>query len=225
MTILEVRGLHKSYHDGSRELPILRGVQLQVEEGDFIGICGPSGCGKSTFLQCVAGLESFQAGEVKVCGHHLAEMTETELARLRNTRMGFVFQQFHLIPMLTALENVMLPLLIAGVGTAEARQSAMHLLKEVGLDARMTHRPSQLSGGEQQRVAIARALICKPSIVFADEPTGNLDQANGEAILRLLLQLRESHHMTLVLVTHNMDLMRSCGSRLELKNATLHPIP
>lgn len=225
MTVLAVSDLKKSYHDGQRELPILSGASVRVGEGEFVGICGPSGCGKSTFLHCIAGLEPYQSGEVRISGLDVGRMTESARARFRNETLGFVFQQFHLLPSLSALENVMVPLLIAGKPRSLARQRSEAILMEVGLEDRLSHRPSALSGGEQQRVAIARALVGQPKLLLADEPTGNLDAANGEAILRLLLQLRATHHMTLLLVTHNMDLMRRCDVRLELKNATLHPMP
>lgn len=224
MILLDAQGLQKSYHDGDRELPILRDACVQVAEGDFVGICGPSGSGKSTLLHCIAGLEPLQAGEVRIAGHDVNHMGEKERARFRNATLGFVFQQFHLLPVLTALENVMVPLLIANDATASARTAAEKILAEVGLADRLSHRPATLSGGEQQRVAIARALICRPRLLLADEPTGNLDAASGDAILRLLLQLGAAHHMTLLLVTHNANLMRAMHRRLELKNATLHPI-
>lgn len=224
MNVIEVRGLCKSYHDGDRELPILVNADLHVAEGEFVSVCGPSGCGKSTLLQCIAGLESYQSGEVKILGKELAKMREPVRAGFRNAEIGFVFQQFHLLPGLTALENVMVPLLIAGRSVPESKSAAAQLLNTVGLSDRLSHRPHQLSGGEQQRVAIARAVIRGPKLLLADEPTGNLDSATGESILRLLLQLGESHHMSLLLVTHNTDLMGAMHRRLELKNGIL-PIP
>lgn len=224
LDLLHVGQLNKSFHDGDRELPILRDIDLQVAEHEFVGICGTSGSGKSTLLHCIAGLEPFQSGGVRIAGEDLRDMDEPDRARLRNRTIGFVFQQFHLLPALTALENVMVPLLIASVAGPKARSRAMALLEEVGLTDRFNHRPSQLSGGEQQRVAIARAVIAQPKLLLADEPTGNLDAATGETILRLLLQLGESHHMSLLLVTHNNDLMTAMHRRLELKNAHLYPI-
>lgn len=224
MTLLHVGQLNKSYHDGDRELPILQGIDLEVADRELVGICGASGSGKSTLLHCIAGLEPFQSGEVHILGEDVRRMSEPDRARLRNTTIGFVFQQFHLLPALTALENVMVPLLIASVAGKAASTRAKAMLEEVGLANRMDHRPSQLSGGEQQRVAIARAVIAQPKLLLADEPTGNLDAATGETILRLLLQLGETHHMSLLLVTHNTDLMNAMHRRLELKNAHLHPI-
>jgi putative ABC transport system ATP-binding protein len=224
MTVLDVQGLCKSYHDGCRELTILNQIAFNVAEKEFVSICGPSGCGKSTLLHCMAGLEPFQAGSVHINGQDVTTMTEPERARLRNATIGFVFQQFHLLPGLTALENVMVPLLIAGIATPNARQQAMTLLGEVGLAERVHHHPHQLSGGEQQRVAIARAVIRRPRLLLADEPTGNLDAATGETVLRLLLQLGVAHHMSLVFVTHNSELMNAMHRRLELRNGHLHPI-
>lgn len=224
MTVLDVQDLKKSYHDGDRELLILDRVALRVEENEFVSICGPSGCGKSTLLHCMAGLESFQGGVVQINGRDLTAMTEPERAQFRNATIGFVFQQFHLLPSLTALENVVVPLLIAGIAMSQARQQAMDLLGEVGLAERCHHRPHQLSGGEQQRVAIARAVIRRPRLLLADEPTGNLDAATGDSVLRLLLQLGASHHMSLVFVTHNSDLMSAMHRRLELRNGHLYPI-
>ncbi len=224
MTILHVSQLNKSYHDGDRELPILRGIDLQVADHELVGICGVSGSGKSTLLHCLAGLEPFQSGTVHIAGSDIRRMTEPDRARLRNTVIGFVFQQFHLLPALTALENVMVPLLIASVSSREARTRAIAMLREVGLGDRLDHRPAKLSGGEQQRAAIARAVIMLPKLLLADEPTGNLDAATGEGILRLLLQLEKTHHMSLVLVTHNTDLMNAMHRRLELRNGNIHPI-
>lgn len=224
MTVLDVQGLCKSYHDGDRELSILSQVSLRVAEKEFVSICGPSGCGKSTLLHCMAGLEPFQSGSVQITGRDLTAMTEPERAQFRNTTIGFVFQQFHLLPGLTALENVMVPLLIAGIAMSQARQQAKTLLGEVGLSERCHHHPHQLSGGEQQRVAIARAMIRRPRLLLADEPTGNLDAATGETVLRLLLQLGVAHHMSLVFVTHNSELMSAMHRRLELRNGHLHPI-
>lgn len=224
MTVLDVQGLCKSYHDGDRELSILNQVALRVAEKEFVSICGPSGCGKSTLLHCMAGLEPFQGGAVQIDGRDLTTMTEPECAHFRNATIGFVFQQFHLLPSLTAMENVMVPLLIAGIAMSQARQQATDLLGEVGLAERCHHRPHQLSGGEQQRVAIARAMIRRPRLLLADEPTGNLDAATGETVLRLLLQLGVAHHMSLVFVTHNNDLMSAMHRRLELRNGHLHPI-
>ncbi len=224
MNVVEVRGLCKTYHDGDRELPILVNADLEVGEGEFVSICGPSGCGKSTLLHCIAGLEPYQSGEVQILGKTLTKMKEPERAGFRNAEIGFVFQQFHLLPGLSALENVMVPLLIAGRPISEAKLAATDLLNTVGLSGRLSHRPHQLSGGEQQRVAIARAVIRGPKLLLADEPTGNLDATTGESILRLLLQLGETHHMSLLLVTHNTELMGAMHRRLELKNGIL-PIP
>lgn len=224
MNLLCVRGLNKSYHDGSRELKILQQADLDISENETVSICGPSGSGKSTLLHCLAGLEPFQGGSIHVEGKDITAMSEPERARFRNTTLGFVFQQFHLLPALNALENVMTPLLIAGIPASHARRQATEAISEVGLSERGGHHPHQLSGGEQQRMAIARAMIRRPRLLLADEPTGNLDAATGESVLRLLLQLGKTHHMSLVFVTHNRDLMRAMQRRLELKDGHLQPM-
>lgn len=224
MTILAVSDLHKVFHDGDRKLPVLSNITMRMSVGEQLGICGPSGSGKSTLLHCVAGLEPVQGGSVTVDGHDVLNLSESAAARFRNHTIGFVFQQFHLLPALSALENVMVPLLIADRAVSEAQKRAAAVLADVGLADRTTHMPHQLSGGEQQRVAIARALIMQPKLLFADEPTGNLDSATGEGILRLLLQLCSAHHMSLLLVTHNTDVLHAMHRRLELRDGTLHAI-
>ncbi|PIR20557.1 MAG: lipoprotein-releasing system ATP-binding protein LolD [Deltaproteobacteria bacterium CG11_big_fil_rev_8_21_14_0_20_47_16] len=224
MTIVSVSNLHKIFHDGDRELPVLNGADLSLAKGEQLGICGPSGSGKSTLLHCIAGLEPVQSGSVQIDGRDVLTLSETASAEFRNRTIGFVFQQFHLLPALSALENVMVPLLIARLSQAEARKQAAVMLDAVGLANRAVHRPHQLSGGEQQRVAIARALIRHPKLLFADEPTGNLDSETGEGILRLLLQLCSLHRMSLLLVTHNTTVLHAMHRRLELRNGILHAI-
>lgn len=212
MTVIEVRGLCKTYHDGDRELPILVDADLHVEEGEFVSICGPSGCGKSTLLQCIAGLESYQSGEVRILGKNLTTMREPVRAGFRNTEIGFVFQQFHLLPGLSALENVMVPLLIARRPMMEARAEAARILDTVGLGDRLSHRPHQLSGGEQQRVAVARALVHDPGLIVADEPTGNLDPETGWEVFRLLMQAHE-RGATVLVATHNQAVLTALNKR------------
>lgn len=198
---------------------ILRGITLDIAEGETVGLVGPSGSGKSSLLMLLGGLEQATGGVVRVAGHDLTRMEEDALARFRRGNMGIVFQSFHLIPTMTALENVATPLEIAGVRDAFERAEAE--LRSVGLGNRVGHYPSQLSGGEQQRVALARAAAPRPAIVLADEPTGNLDGANGQAIMDLLFDLRDRHGSTLVLVTHAPELAQRCDRVIHLRDGMI----
>ena len=195
---------------------ILHGITLDVAQGETLGLVGPSGSGKSSLLMLMGGLERASSGQVQALGHDLMAMNEDQLARMRRDHMGVVFQSFHLIPTMTALENVATPLELAGKRDAEAR--AMEELQAVGLEDRAHHYPSQMSGGEQQRVALARASAPRPQILLADEPTGNLDGANGQAIMELLFDLRERHGATLVMVTHAADLAALCDRVVTLRD-------
>lgn len=201
--VLECRGVEKTYHDGTRELRILRGVDLTVRDGESLAISGPSGVGKSTLLHIMGTLDKPTAGEVIFRGTPFAKTNRAAINRIRNEQIGFVFQFYHLLPEFTALENVMMPAISMGARRSACRARAEELLNKVGLADRMTHKPGMLSGGEQQRVAIARALFNKPSVVMADEPTGNLDEHTGSGITDLLWQLNKSERMTLVIVTHD----------------------
>jgi predicted ABC-type transport system involved in lysophospholipase L1 biosynthesis ATPase subunit len=201
--ILEARDLHKRYEMGPRSLEVLRGVSLKLNRGDFLTLQGASGAGKSTLLHLLGGLDSPNAGDILFSGTNLASLSDTALAQLRNLKIGFVFQAYHLLPELDALENVCLPARMARVPAATAGTRGRELLTRVGLKERMEHRPAELSGGEQQRVAIARALINSPELILADEPTGNLDSQTGDEIIDLLCTLREEHKMTLVIATHS----------------------
>lgn len=198
---------------------ILRGVTLAVEAGETVGLTGPSGSGKSSLLMLMGGLEVATEGRVLVLGNDLTALGEDALARFRRDNMGVVFQSFHLIPTMTALENVAVPLELAGVADAFERAAAE--LDAVGLAARRDHYPAQLSGGEQQRVALARAVVARPRVLLADEPTGNLDGATGEAIVRLLFDLRDRHGATLVLVTHAPDLAARCDRVVRLRDGRI----
>ncbi|MGL6210969.1 MAG: ABC transporter ATP-binding protein [Paracoccaceae bacterium] len=198
---------------------ILRGITLTVTAGETVGLVGPSGSGKSSLLMLMGGLEQVTGGTVRALGQDLTEMDEDALARFRRANMGVVFQSFHLIPTMTAHENVALPLELAGVADAYARAGAE--LEAVGLGARMDHYPSQLSGGEQQRVALARAAAPRPAILLADEPTGNLDGVNGAAIMDLLFGLRDRHGATLVLVTHAPELAARCSRVVRLADGRI----
>jgi putative ABC transport system ATP-binding protein len=200
---------------------ILKGITLAIHKGETVGLIGPSGSGKSSLLMLLGGLERATGGRVLALGQDLTAMDEDALARFRRGNMGVVFQSFHLIPTMTALENVALPLELAGVADAFARAAAE--LTAMGLGARMDHYPSQMSGGEQQRVALARAAAPRPAILLADEPTGNLDAANGAAIMDLLFGLRDRHGATLVLVTHAPDLAARCDRVIRLTDGRLAP--
>ncbi|MCC6694603.1 MAG: ABC transporter ATP-binding protein [Candidatus Hydrogenedentes bacterium] len=201
--IIECTGLEKTFHDGSRELRILRGIDLRACEGESLSISGPSGVGKSTLLHILGTLDRPTGGTVLFRGRPLTELSRAEINRIRNQEIGFVFQFYHLLPEFTALENVMMPAISMGARRSECRERAEELLTKVGLADRMTHKPGMLSGGEQQRVAIGRALFNKPSVVLADEPTGNLDEKTGAGIVDLLWNLNRTEGVTLVIVTHD----------------------
>ena len=188
---------------------IIRGIDLSVSSGETVGLIGPSGSGKSTLLMVLAGLEPASQGQVIVSGHDYADMDEDALSRFRRSNVGIVFQSFHLVPTMTAVENVALPLELAGVGLAFEKAEAM--LEEVGLSHRLTHYPAQMSGGEQQRTALARALVANPPVLFADEPTGNLDQSTGRQIMDLILRLAEERGTTVLLITHDRVLADRCA--------------
>lgn len=203
--VIQISGLKKDVALGGTVMSILQGIDLQVQRGEFLAIMGPSGSGKSTLMGLMAGLDSASAGSIKLAGQEIVGLNEDGLARLRAKNVGIVFQSFHLMPTLTALENVALPMELAGQGKQAAARAA-EALTAVGLGHRLKHYPRQLSGGEQQRVAIARAFAPKPSIIFADEPTGNLDSANGKAVMELMLQQSQTQGTTLVMVTHDPNL-------------------
>jgi putative ABC transport system ATP-binding protein len=217
--VLEARGLSKEVNSPDGPLTIVREVSFEVYRGESVAIVGASGAGKSTLLALLAGLDSPSAGEVRLAGEPLSRLDEDGRARLRADRVGFVFQSFHLIGALTALENVMLPLELAG--RADARATAADMLARVGLAARLHHYPRQLSGGEQQRVALARASVGRPMVLFADEPTGNLDTVTGERIAELLFELNRGSETTLVLVTHDRTLAQRCRRLLWMEAGLL----
>jgi putative ABC transport system ATP-binding protein len=198
---------------------ILHGISLTIDEGQTVGLVGPSGSGKSSLLMLMGGLEQASSGSINALGQDLAHMNEDALARFRRDNMGIVFQSFHLIPTMTALENVATPLELAGV--KDAFDQALSELTDVGLDHRADHYPSQMSGGEQQRVALARASVAKPKILLADEPTGNLDGTNGNAIMDLLFRLRDKHGSTLVLVTHSNVLAERCDKIIRIEDGLI----
>ena len=214
--MIELRGVSKTVTSGSELLTILHPLTLDIPRGQFVAIVGPSGSGKSTLLGLIAGLDAPSSGAVLIDGVDITRLDEDSLARLRGEKIGFVFQFFHLIPSLTAYENVAVPMEIAG--SADVGRRAQRLLEEVGLTDRAHHYPSQLSGGEQQRVALARALANDPAFVLADEPTGNLDTTNGRHIMELLREIHASRKTTIVLVTHEAELAAMADARLVLRD-------
>jgi ABC-type lipoprotein export system ATPase subunit len=219
--ILAARAVRKSYFMGGRPLEVLRNIDLTVQRGEFLALRGASGAGKSTLLHLLGGLDLPNAGEIIFDGSDLRALPARALARLRNQRVGFVFQAYHLLPELSALENVALPARMARLSPGDAAGRGCDLLKRVGLGERLEHRPYELSGGEQQRVAIARALINQPDLILADEPTGNLDSRTGEEIIQLLCALREERRATLIMATHDAKIAARAPRVVELVDGTL----
>lgn len=219
MPILETRSISKTYTAGSRKIAVLDSVSLAVADGEFLVVQGESGSGKSTLLSILSGLDSVDSGTVLIDGNDITRCSEDELAPLRNSFFGFVFQSFHLVPSLTALENIMFPAELRG--DLQAQEKAEELLRRVGLSDRGTSFPHQLSGGEKQRCAICRALVNGPRVIFADEPTGNLDSMNGTAVLELLLELHRERKTTLVLVTHSREIAGKAGRVVLLRDGQL----
>ncbi|MBE0424740.1 MAG: ABC transporter ATP-binding protein [Lutibacter sp.] len=217
--ILNIQNLQKTYSSGSKKLTVLHDISFDIEEGSTFSIVGPSGSGKTTLLGLCAGLDHSDSGTIELCGVQLNVLSEDQRALLRNKNVGFVFQDFQLLPTLTALENVAVPLELQGDKNAE--KIGMELLEKVGLADRYHHYPSQLSGGEQQRVAVARAFSNKPSILFADEPTGNLDAETGEKVVELLFNLNKELGTTLVIVTHDIELAQKTQHILRLKGGKI----
>ena len=218
---LSARALTKTYAMGKRTLEVLRGVNLEVARGEFLALRGASGAGKSTLLHLIGGLDSPNAGEIFFNGQNLAKFSEEKLTQFRNRRVGFVFQAYHLLPELTALENVCLPARVARISAASAEKRGSELLSRVGLKDRLDHKPSELSGGEQQRVAIARALINEPELLLADEPTGNLDSKTGGEIIELLKNLCAEKQMTLVIATHDAKVAAHAQRVIELADGRI----
>jgi putative ABC transport system ATP-binding protein len=202
-SIVRIHGVHKFFTRGSEQIDVLNDLNLDVPEGEFLGLMGPSGSGKTTLLNLIAGLDKPSEGEVWIGKSCVSQMSEAELARWRTRNIGFIFQFYHLLPVLTAYENVELPLILLPLSSAERRQQVMTALDLVGLTDRLSHRPGQLSGGQQQRVGIARAIVTDPTLIVADEPTGDLDSRSATEILDLLGELQQSLHKTILLVTHD----------------------
>ncbi|MEM2118598.1 MAG: ABC transporter ATP-binding protein [Candidatus Bathyarchaeia archaeon] len=222
--IVEVKGIKKSYRMGNVVVPALRGVTFNVKEGEMVTIFGPSGSGKSTLLHLMGCLDRPDEGEILIDGQSILTLHEDSLAMLRLNKIGFVFQFFNLLPRLTALKNVELPLTIAGASEKEATEKAKEMLKLVGLETRLAHRPFELSGGEQQRVAMARALINNPKIVLADEPTGNLDTKTGWEIVQLMRKLNQEKGQTFVIITHDPHIAETADRMIHLRDGLIEGI-
>jgi len=209
--IIQATGVQKVYHTGLVSVPALRGIDLSVQRGEMLAVMGPSGCGKTTLLNCLSGLDTPDQGQIVIEGVSLSGMTDQERTDYRARRMGFVFQFYNLLPVLSAVENVELPLLVSGVKLRDARSQALEALNQVGLAARANHRPAELSGGERQRTTIARALVNRPALVWADEPTGDLDSETAHEIMDVLVNLNQEQGLTFILVTHD----RGVGGRCQ----------
>ena len=219
--IINALSVHKTYRTATVEVQALNGVDLQVGRGEMIAIMGPSGCGKTTLLNCLAGLDDIDQGEVHLDGLDIHQLSDRRRSDYRSRKMGFIFQFFNLLPVLNAVENVEFPLLVAGVAPAEARHGAAEILAQVGLEDRLHHKPAELSAGQQQRVAIARALVNSPLIVWADEPTGNLDSDTSEEVMELLVSLNKEKGQTFVIVTHDTGVSERAQRIIHMKDGRI----
>ena len=219
--IITATQIHKTFRNGQIEVHALRGVDLAVERGEMVAVMGPSGCGKTTLLNCLSGLDDFDEGEIVIEGTNLRRMSDRTRTQYRAERMGFVFQTYNLLPVISAVENVELPLLVGGVRASTARERALAALRQVGLAERVHHRPAELSGGQRQRVTIARALVNNPAIVWADEPTGNLDSKTASEILTLMRSLNREQGQTLVLVTHDPAIGEQCDRIIHMQDGLI----
>jgi putative ABC transport system ATP-binding protein len=216
--VVAAQDVWKVYGSGETEVAALKGVNLQIRRGEMVAIMGPSGCGKTTLLNCFSGLDDVTRGKVELEGVDIHAMSDRKKSEYRARRTGFVFQSYNLLPVLSAVENVEMPLLIGGVPTREARDRARQMLTELGLGDRLDHRPSELSGGQQQRTSLARALVSRPAIVWADEPTGNLDEEGSRQVTALLRQLNQQYQQSIVIVTHDPDVARVCDRSLVMRD-------
>ena len=219
--MVEARDLEKTYAAGGTTVHALRGVDLRIPRGEMVAVMGPSGCGKTTLLNCLSGLDEFDSGEVFVGGESISGMSDRRRTRFRAERMGFVFQTYNLIPVLSAVENVELPLLVAGVRSKEARGRALSVLRAVGLADQVNKRPNEMSGGQQQRVTVARSLVNEPAIVWADEPTGALDSETSAEIMDLLVYLNQEKRQTFVLVTHDISVARRARRLVRMRDGKI----
>ena len=221
MVIIDAKNVHKTYDTGKIQVKALKGIDLQIDRGEMIAVMGPSGCGKTTLLNCLSGLDDLSDGLVQLEGQDIHAMKDNPRTEYRAQKMGFIFQSFNLLPVLTALENVELPLLVTGMGNKEAREKGERALALVGLTEWKDHKPSELSGGQQQRVTIARSLVNDPTIVWADEPTGNLDSARSQEIMDLLMKLNKENDQTFVIVTHDPAIGKMCTRVIEMESGLI----
>ena len=219
--IIQANKVRKIYHSGQLRVEALRNIDMEVAKGEMVAIMGPSGCGKTTLLNCLAGLDTIDEGDIFIKGDNLRDLTDNQRTAYRAQHMGFVFQDFNLLPMLSAVENVELPLLISRVPSRKARNRALELLKRVGLADRARHRPAELSGGQRQRVTIARALTNNPAIVWADEPTGNLDSESANDVMDLLCRFNREHGQTLVVVTHALEVGQRANRIIRMQDGNI----
>lgn len=219
--VIQCQELAKTYHDGDLLVKVFEDINLSILQGETVAIIGPSGAGKSTLLQLMGSLDTPTKGLVTINGKKINVLSEAEKCQLRNQHLGFIYQFHHLLPEFSALENVCMPLWIAGFSKSEAHKNAKWIMEQVGLSDRLHHRVTELSGGQRQRVAIARAIVHKPKCVLADEPTGNLDQHTADHIFELLMQLNKEHQTSFVIVTHNENLAKRCGRVLKLENGEI----
>jgi putative ABC transport system ATP-binding protein len=221
LAIIEAKKVVKTYDTGKLKVEALKGVDLSVEKGEMMAIMGPSGCGKTTMLNCLSGLDDLTGGQVLLEGKDIHAMKDDARTTYRAQKMGFIFQNFNLLPVLTAAENVELPLLLVGASMKESREKAVKALALVGMQDRKDHKPAELSGGQQQRVTIARSLVNEPAIVWADEPTGNLDTENSAEVIELMRTLNKEKGLTFVIVTHDPGVGKKCGRIVEMRNGLI----
>ena len=219
--IIEAKAVHKTYYTGNVEVPALRGVDLKVQKGEMLAIMGPSGCGKTTLLNCLSGLDTFEKGTVSINGEDITRLADIEKTDFRAREMGFVFQTYNLLPVLDAVENIELPLIVSGVRPSIARKQALAALERVNLAEYASHRPGQLSGGQRQRVTLARSVVNTPAIVWADEPTGALDSQTATEIMDLLCDLNKKEHQTQVIVTHAPEVAKLCDRTIYMADGLI----
>lgn len=218
--LINIKDLWKTYGSGESQVNALRGINLTISRGEFVALVGPSGCGKSTLLNMLGAMDTPSKGKVELDGQELGQLNEDKLTNIRLKSIGFIFQTFNLLPLMSALDNVMLPMKLNGKGKRVSRKNALELLEQVGLKERIMHFPAKMSGGQRQRVAIARAMANHPTIILADEPTGNLDSENGEIIMNILKDLNKKGH-TIIMVTHNSDLAEQAGKIIQMKDGQI----